>query len=129
MRELYELKEKLVKELKAYGDRDKLDASSLQIVDTLAHSIKNICKIIESYEMEENGYSNGYDGGPYNSYNSYARGRGVNARRNSLGQYSSMENNGYSRAEDGFRMDLQNLMQSAPNDYVRQKLMEVANGV
>lgn len=148
MHELYELKEKLCKELKEYGKKEKLDASSLQIVDTLAHALKNVCKVIESYEMEEEGYSNAYAnsygnsygggmsnrsmarGGSYNSYgmNSYARGRGSNARRDSMGRYSSRNDGGYSN-DESFRMGMQELMQDAPNDYVRQKMMDAMNGM
>lgn len=49
---------------------------------------------------------------------SYARGHGLNARRDSMGRYSS--------AGD-FKMELEALMQEAPNDVVRQKLMETMN--
>ena len=136
MQELYDLKEKLCKELKEYGKKDKLDASSLQIVDTLSHALKNVCKVIECYEAEEDGYSNAYYGGmsnrsmPRASYgmNSYARGRGSNARRDSMGRYSSRNDGGYSN-DEGFRMSMQDLMQDAPNDYVRQKLMDAMNGM
>lgn len=132
MQELYELRDKLCKELKEYSKKDKLDSSSLQIVDTLAHSLKNVCKIIESYEMED-GYSNAsmprmprvsyaYDDMPY------ARGRGANARRDSMGRYSSRDGGGYSSHGD-FRMEMQDLMNQAPNDYVRQKMMEAMNGM
>lgn len=147
MQELYELRDKLCKELKEYSKKDKLDSSSLQIVDTLAHSLKNVCKIIESYEMEENGYSNAQGGG-YSNYGmsnayarggnsyggnsyegnsmAYARGRGSNARRDSMGRYS--REGGYSSHGD-FRMEMQDLMNQAPNDYVRQKMMEAMNGM
>lgn len=114
MHELYELKEKLMKELEEYGTQE-LTAGSLEVVDKLSHAIKNICKIIEAYEEEEgysqrggsyeggmtNGGSGGsyrgrtsrnYEGGSYKySRNSYARGRGVNARRDSMGRYSRAE--------------------------------------
>ena len=53
MRELYELKEKLCDELKEYGNKE-MSAGSLDVIDKLAHSIKNIDKIIEN---DENGYS------------------------------------------------------------------------
>lgn len=98
MHELYELKDRLMKELEEYGKQD-LTAGSLEVVDKLSHSIKNICKIIESYDDEEGysmrrSYDDGTDGmsrrGSYRgSYRtSYARGRGSNARRDSMGRYS-----------------------------------------
>lgn len=102
MHELYELKEKLCDELKEYGGKD-LSAGTLDVVDKLAHAVKNIDKIIEAYEDEGEGYSSRtYPdgmGGSYRSrdgrsmnrnggfYRSYARGR-MNARRDSMGRYS-----------------------------------------
>ena len=52
---LYELKDMLCEELEEYGKKDKLDVGTLEIVDKLAHTIKNLDKIIDSYE--EDGYS------------------------------------------------------------------------
>lgn len=118
MNEIYELKEMLMKELEEYGRKGEMSAGSLEIVDKLAHAVKNLCKIIEAAEEEEyserggsydgggnmggqsmrgNSYrysrnNGGGGGGSYrNSYNrrSYARGRGSNARRDSRGRYSS----------------------------------------
>lgn len=127
MDKLYELKEMLCKELEKYGKEDKLTAGSLDVVDKLSHSIKNLDKIIENYEDE--GYSN--RGGSYRDGNyegnmgggsyrggSYARGRGSNARRDSMGRYSS---EGYSRA-DNLMDSLYGLMDDAPNDRVRQEM-------
>lgn len=53
MHELYKLKETLCKELEEYGERTQLDKSSLEIVDTLAHALKNLDKVIENKEMDE----------------------------------------------------------------------------
>ena len=47
MHAVYELKEKLCDELEEYGKKDKLDVGALDIVDKLAHTIKNLDKIIE----------------------------------------------------------------------------------
>ena len=52
MKELYNLREKLCDELKEYGKKD-ISAGSLDVVDKLAHAVKNIDKIIEA-----GGYSN-----------------------------------------------------------------------
>ena len=43
--ELEELREKLVDELKSYGKKD-MSAGSLVTIDTLAHAVKNLDKII-----------------------------------------------------------------------------------
>ena len=133
MDKLYELKEMLCKELEEYGSKGKMDVGSLEVVDKLAHAIKNIDKIIEAKDSE--GYSGEYygeDGGMNNrSYRrSYARGRGSNAKRDSMGRYTSRGGSyarGYSRAEDDFRMELQEIMQSAPNDNIRHKIQAMIN--
>lgn len=101
MHELYELKEKLMEELKEYGNKDEMSAGMLEVVDKLTHTIKNLCKIIE--EMEEDGYS---DEG-----RSYARGR--NARRDSRGRYS---NEGRYSRDDEFKGKLYSLMDQAPDE-------------
>ena len=131
MHELYELKEKLCRELKKY-DNEEVTANSLEVIDKLAHAIKNIDKIIEKYEEEEGGsYGyNSYDGSYRgnsnrgnrgNSYNSYARGRGRNAKRDSMGRYSS---EGYSRNGD-IVSELKELMMEAPDEQTRQEYQRV----
>lgn len=108
MHKLYELKEMLCKELEEYSSKGKLDVGGLEIVDKLSHAIKNIGKIIEMAEEEEE-YS--MDGGSYRGGSSYrgssrggqsrARGRGRNARRDSMGRYASEGNYGRSSRNDG----------------------------
>ena len=131
MHELYELKEKLCRELKKYSS-EEVTTNSLEIVDKLSHSIKNLDKIIEKYEEEENGGSYGYNSyepsyrGNSNrsnrgSYNSYGRGRGRNARRDSMGRYSS---EGYSRNGD-IANELRDLMMDAPDEQTRQEYQKV----
>lgn len=105
-------------ELERKADKDgKLSSAELQILDTLAHTKKNLLKADEMWDESE--YINA-GGGSYRMMGgSYARGRGRNARRDAMGRYS--REGGYSRADD-FRMDLQDLIKDAPNDHVRQKL-------
>lgn len=144
MDELYKLKEMLMKELEEYGSKGELSGGSLEVVDKLAHAIKNLCKIIEAYEEEEEysmagggGQGNSYRGGQYSreggSYarggqmggggrysreggggGSYARGRGRNARRDSMGRYS--REGGYSRVGDAeeYVEQLREMMQELP---------------
>ena len=112
MHKLHELKEMLCDELEEYGSKGKLDVGSLDVVDKLAHAIKNIDKIIEVGE-----YS-GADG--MYRMGSYAGRR--NARRDAMGRYSS---GGYSRAESDFMADLEDLMHSAPNDAMKQKIQKI----
>lgn len=141
MHELYELKEKLMKELEEYGSQE-MSAGSLEVIDKLSHAIKNICKIIEAAEeegySEEGGrYRNSYEGGGGGRYYSYeggqggggssyarrggGRGRGRNARRDSMGRYSSEM--GYSRAEDDMDSmieELRGMMQELPQEKQRE---------
>ena len=133
MHELHELKEMLCEELKEYGSKDKLDVGGLEIVDKLAHAIKNIDKIIEAYEEDEYSMMDGggsyenrggamrYNNGGTGSYrNSYARGR-RNAKRDSMGRYSR---DGYSRNED-IVMELRDLMQDVPDDRTKQEFQRL----
>ena len=131
MNELYELKEKLCRELKKYNN-EEVTTNSLEVVDKLSHAIKNIDKIIEKYEEEEGGSCgyNSYDGsyrgrsnrGRYNNGNSYARGRGRNARRDSMGRYSN--EGGYSRHGDMVET-LREMMMDAPNDEIRREYEKI----
>lgn len=156
MKKLYSLKDKLCEELKEYSDRAKLDAASLDVIDKLTHTIKNLDKIIETYEMEEANYSMArmprfnmsYEGnsrayagrggsnagGSYgdmsygNSYDmSYGNSyEGSYAR--GRGPYAKRDSMGrYSNATGNFSADLQNLANEAPNDQVRQKIMAIMN--
>lgn len=135
MHELYELKEKLCDELKEYGSKNDLTAGRLEVVDKLAHAVKNLDKIIEAYEDEEGGYSEGwmpryyYNDGSYadgrsyrngnrggNSNRSY-RGRSYARRRDSMGRYS----------RDGMADKLRELMEDAPDDKTREEIRRLAD--
>ena len=136
MHELYELKEKLMNELAEYGKQDEMTSSTLDVVDKLAHTIKNLCKIIDdmegysermSYEnsMRRGSYADGgsmrgsyrgsYDDGSMRG--SYARGRGRNARRDSMGRYSS--------GNEMMMEQLQDLMEESPDDRTRQEIQKL----
>lgn len=123
MHEIYELKERLLKELEEYGRKGDLSTGSLDVVDKLAHTVKNLCKILE----EDEGYSNGMrsyaDGRMYNDGRSYARSR--SARRDSMGRYSR---NGYSYDSEGMVDQLRDLMDDAP-DHVKSDIQRLINKV
>lgn len=144
MHELYELKEKLMKELEEYGRKGDLSAGTLDVVDKLAHTVKNLCKIIEDAEYSSMGGSyesnyarggsyanNGGRGGRGGGYSnnmggmqggSFARGdgrgRGSNANRDSMGRYSS---------GSAFADELRELMEDAPDERTRNELERLAN--
>lgn len=126
MHGIYELKEMLCKELEEYGTKGELSTGTLEIVDKLAHTIKNLDKIIESYGEDDGSYAYDdgmmYEGGrSMNRGGSYARGRGRNARRDSRGRYS---NEGYSRTGDMVER-LRDLMRDAPDERTRQEIQRL----
>ena len=129
MQAIYDLKETLCKELEEYGEKGKLDLGGLDIVDKLAHTIKNLDRIIMTYEEEGEYSSRGssYNDGMGGSYRgssrnggSYARGR--SGRRDSMGRF----NNGYSSRED-IADRIRNMMEDAPDERTRQEMQRLAS--
>ena len=109
MHKLYDLKEMLCEELEEYGAKDKLDVGGLDVVDKLAHTIKNLDKIIKAYEDNE-----------YSERNmSYAR----NIKRDSMGRYSHTRRGEYSRNSD-ILMELHELMKDAPDEKTRREFQK-----
>lgn len=126
MHELYELKEMLCKELEEIGGKGELTAGTLETVDTLAHALKNLDKIIEAKE-EEDGYSGRYYDGSYDmGGRSYARGR-TNARRDSMGRYSRNYRDGYSMATGDMADKLRKLAMDAPDEATRKEIERMAS--
>jgi len=121
MEKLYELKETLCEELEKYGAKDKMSAGDLEVVDKLTHTIKNLDKIIEKYD-EEGEYSNSgryaREAYPVRDMGEYSnrRGRGANAKRDSMGRYASR----YSM-DHGMLADLREMMEDAPDEKTRQE--------
>ena len=113
MHAIYELKETLCDELEEYGEKSKLDLGDIDIIDKLAHTIKNLDKIIECYEGD------GYSGEDmrYNNEMSYARGgkRG-NVRRDSMGRYS--------RDSKMMIRELKDLMHEAPDEKTKMEFQK-----
>lgn len=99
MHDLYELKDRLVKELENYGKKGDLSAGSLDVVDKLAHAAKNLCKVIE--DAEDSGYSS----------------RGYSRRRDS--RYSR---DGYSMAQR-----LRDMSHDAPDEATRREMDRLAS--
>lgn len=125
----------------------KLTAGDVDYVDKLSHALKSIKTTIAMIEHEDDYSERGYSrdgmsyehgntmrgmpnrvypgGGSYGtSYDedmSYARGRGSNAKRDSMGRYSSER--GYSRddAKNGMMSELREIMRDAPDERTRQE--------
>lgn len=116
-------------ELERKVDKEgKLSMAEMQYLDTLAHTKKNLLKAEEMSEEDEEysgRYSNRMYGGSYDmrgSYErgnrgdgdtSYARGRGRNAKRDSMGRYSS--------TNDMLIEELRDLMEDAPDEHTKME--------
>ena len=147
MQTYYDVKEMLHRELQEIVKKGELSAGSLETIDKLLNSIKNACKITMYEEYAEDGYSYA-DGDMDMSTYAYARGngrgRGSNARRDSMGRYSSEggysnargrgSNRGYSRAggysyDDGEKEEkiemLREMMQEVSTDEERRALQKI----
>lgn len=132
MKDMYELKEMLCKELEEYTRKGKMSAGDLEVIHKLTDTIKNIGKIemLEeegSYSQDDGmmggGYGNrsyrdgdGYDDGAGNSY----RGR----RRDSRGRYSRNDGRGYSYEDGKHEMiaELEDMMGDAKSDREREAI-------
>ena len=123
MHDIYELKEMLMNELEEYGSKGELSAGSLDIIDKLAHTIKNLCKIIEADEEEYSSYNmmNGsyQDGSNTNGYQNGRSNRSYRGR-------SYARRGRYSRANEDIVSSLRGMMSELPQDTQRdaQKLIQ-----
>lgn len=141
MHKLYEYVCDELKDLEKKAEKGNLSMQEVQYADTLAHLKKNLMKADEMMEDEYGEYSMAYypmtsyaeEGGGKGTYSSrmmggrsYASGRGSNARRDSRGRYSSR---GYSMAGEDFRMELEDLIEEAPNERIKQKMRELMREV
>lgn len=96
MEYIEKIKKKLCKELDEYAMKQKLTGGDLDMIWKLTDTVKNLDKI-EMLEGESDGYSEARGSRSYMHGSSYdddmmyseRRGRGRNARRDSMGRYSS----------------------------------------
>ena len=124
--------------------KGSMSAAEIEYADKLASLKKNLLKGDILYEeMESDGEYSGNmggmsyprgdrggnrggqggtsnRGGTYVDGMSYARGRGRNARRDSMGRYSSER--GYSRDPQDMADQLRDLMEDAPDEAVRKDI-------
>lgn len=87
MHTYYDLKDMLHEELRELTKTGELSAGSLETVDKILNSIKNICKITMYEEYSEDDYSRDGEGG-----GDYSNAR----RRDSMGRYTRDGEGGYS---------------------------------
>lgn len=140
-KDFYELCEMLSEEISEAKDKikkagGKLSAGDVEYLDKLTHTLKSVKAIMKI--MDEEGYSEAYEGGMGGNSNrsyrgsyrgrggsyrdgSYARGRGRNANRDSMGRYS---NEGYSRHGDMVD-ELRELMEDAPDERTRMEFQKL----
>lgn len=97
MKHLEKLKETLCEELDKFAKSGDVTVNSLEKIHKLTDTIKNIDKIMMLEEEEGYSEASGGRGGSYMHGSSYdddmmyseRRGRGRNAKRDSMGRYSS----------------------------------------
>lgn len=116
MEYMYELKEKLCRELEEVARKPEMGAGDLELIHKLTDTIKNIDKIDA---LEDDGYSRGGDWemegrGRYNRGSSYAR------RRDSRGRYTSDRR--YSRDDAKTHMieQMEQMMNGTQNERERE---------
>ena len=89
MHDIYKLKEMLCEELEEYGRKGEMTPGTLEVVDKLAHAVKNLDKIIETADEEYSGDDMSYRGSYRGrSYRNYDGNMGYARRRDGMGRYS-----------------------------------------
>ena len=136
MRTYDKIKDMLCNELDEIAKKNELTSNNLEVIYKAADILKDLTSV-EAMEQEytegyskDSGYSNGYyERFPFYMYdgegNSYARGRGTYAKRDSMGRYSrdshEYSNEGYSRDTAS---ELQRIMENAKSDKEREALRQ-----
>lgn len=147
MKELYDLCETIENEISEANEKikkagGKMSPGDVDYINKLTHSLKSIKAVMAMMEDEDDDeYSSmypyvyrgrSYRGRSYRSEDgmmggeggrSYARGRGSNARRDSMGRYSSRMD-GYSRHGDVVE-SLREVMEEAPDDRTRMEIQRL----
>lgn len=130
---LYRKAEKLLeKEIREQVEKDSLDMQSLEVMYKVLDNIKDITIICAMKREEEDAE---YSERMYYDDESYARGRGRNARRDSMGRYSSRgsyedgsyDGDSYRRGSYGYSndMDYDRLMSDAKSEKERELIRQL----
>lgn len=120
MHKLEKLRDMLCEELEKVSKKEQVNTSDLEIIDKLAHSIKNLDKIID-----EMSYGRSY--GSYDSYDSYGRSRDYSyARRGRDGDGDGRYREGRSRDTHEYSRRMSNrfrdMMDETSNDRERDAI-------
>ena len=131
MEYIEKIKKMLCKELDEYAMKQKISGADLDMIWKLTDTVKNLDKISmleesESYSETRGGRGSSYMGG--SSYDddmmySERRGRGRNAKRDSMGRYSSEDGMSYDDYSEA-RMDRRYSRDDA-KDHMMNKLGEM----
>lgn len=143
---LHKLCEALMKELEDYSKRiektDGMSAGDLEAVDKLTHALKSIKTTIAMMESGDEG--NSFRSGNSNRYMpwyggiSYEGGQGgrggmSSARRggtnNPSGRNQYSREGGYSYADEEFQKALEEALNAAPDERVREKLQRIMDSM
>lgn len=141
--DLHELCEVIEKDIAKTNEKlrmsgGEMSGSDLEYVDKLTHAMKSIKTTMAMMDAEEDGYSRegsgrnnsngsysgnyGMNSGRYYPGYSYAgRGRGSNAKRDSMGRYSR----GYSRGDEEMVEEVRELMEKAPDEQTRRDFQKI----
>ena len=115
-----------------------LSGGDVEYLDKLTHMLKSIKTTLAMMDADDGGYSRDdgmggvYSGrypGRYYTGTSYARGRGSNAKRDSMGRYS--RNRGYSRDGENEEIveQLREIMHDTKDERTRQEFQKFISKV
>lgn len=132
---MHKIKEMLMKELYEYEEKakkmngGKLSAGDLETIHKLTDTVKNIDKI-EMLEDEEGYSEDGHYMAERRIYGtSYARGRGRNAKRDSMGRYSReggmYHDGGSSYARGGMRDGRMGYSRDSAKEHMIEKMEDM----
>lgn len=116
MHEIKNLKEKLCRELEEYSQKGRLDMQTLQVIDTIAHTVKNLNKILD--EEAKSGFSEGYN------YGSNYSSRGSSNYSNGYPDYNYGR---YPMGNDMMIDRLRSLMNETNDERTRQEFQNFIN--
>ena len=139
MKHIEKIKEMLNSELEIFGKKNALTVTDLEKIHKLTDTIKNLDKIMMLEEESDGDYSERRGRSSYGSYDddmmySERRGRGRNAKRDSMGRYSSEgasydDDMSYARGGRGRRYSRDDGYSNASDDMMSMlgEMMEDAN--